>query len=342
MSDIKVYVYQIRTPLLKKDLDNNERYYDKYVDFNIINIIFNYINSLNDEDKIKTYNESKTMKLIHYNKDYSDDFAYGEFKTVEHGEVGRNVDVRSFVTTSEYHENEGREKRVQFLIDKRSGFIYIERDRSRVINLSRLNSYFKVMFPTKDYKNNFNSSNSNNYNMTDKNIINFVMLEPIPFIEQLSQITALKSIKTTVDRQIISNQDQGIISTLKSEARERNLGEFNAEIELKHFDRQRLSEEMLSFIQYMIDSQAYDNIKVRGETANEVIRTFSPETITRDIIISCETDIEGNATDQQFYDELNEIINYDTNLRIEHELWDDINYIEVNGDEEENGDPENN
>lgn len=342
MADLKIYVYQLRTPLLKKEIEGKEKYYNKYVDFNIINIVFKYINSLNDSYKVKTYEKSKTMKLIHYNEHYNENFAYGRFKTVEHGEVGKNVDVRNFETISEYDENEGREKIVQFLIDKRSGYLYIERDRSSVINLSRLNSYFKVMFPTKDYKAQFNASNDNNVNMTDRNIINFVMLEPIPFIEQLKQITVLKSVKATVEKETVSNQRSGIISNLKSQALNRNLGEFNAEIELKQFDRQKLSDEMIGFIQYIIDSQSYENIKVKGKTANEVIRTFSPDTFTRDIIISCDVDIEGNATDSQFYDEINNIVDYDIHLRVEHKLWQNINYTEVSEKNERESETDSN
>lgn len=310
----KVLVYKITTPIIKRNNNNADQYLPQYFNFNTINYCARYVLNRDKKDRIKTYNKSKTMLLEDYDENFHENYSWGKFITVTHGYKATGIDIETLLETSSMTENQGLINHVNFFIDKNNGNFYVEDDRNRVINISRIRSYFSSLSNRKFYYKEFNNLNNDFVINPRSSLYDVTLLPPIPFIEQLKTIKKVRSIEFTPEYEQKEKETPYLFEELENEAHKNELGFFKSVIKLSDFNHKKLSKEMLNFIMYLQESEKYGNLKVAGSLDNNITRVFSPDSMTRDVIFECEEDVYGWTAPEKLFQLLIEIIPTDTQL----------------------------
>ncbi|GGA98644.1 hypothetical protein ERX37_04815 [Macrococcus hajekii] len=336
MARVKLMVYKLTTPILRRNAEQQDELIPDYFNFNTINFCIKRMFRKERVQRIKTFLNSKTIVLENYNDIYNENFAAGEFITVAHGYEATSIEIENLTETNNFTANEGIVNKVKFYIDKRNGLMYVEDDRNAVITMARIRSYFTVMGERKFYYREFNRLNTNYYIDSHRSLYDISLLVPLPFLQQLNSMKKLKSIEVTPNLETNNQNNNGLIKDLRDQALESEVGRFKAKIQLSDFDHEKLSEEMLGFIEYLAVNDRYSDVKVYGTLSDNVLRVFSPDTMTRDIITECEKDIYGWPDIDELFNQLLELIDEDAQLNRVQLVNNEIVNVDIENLEEEN------
>lgn len=328
MAKVKFYIYKITTPIIQIIEDGQDKLIPNYFNFKTLDFCIKRKYMKERIDRIKTYNNSKTMVLDIYNDNYSDLFAYGEFSTVAHGYQATSIEIVELTETKSFTDKEGILNKVKFFINKDNGYIYIEHDRNAVITMDRIRRYFTVMGERKIYYTEFNNLNKNYYIDTNKSMYNIQLLPPKTFIEQIRNMKRVKSIQVTPVYDSSNNQDNPI-DKLRSEALANNVGNYEATINMHDFDNERLSEELANFIEYLSTATQFEDLRVQGMLGDNVLRVFTNETATKDLIVETDLDIFGWTSTDSLFQVLSEKISDDEQLCVTHRTNDEIIDVDI-------------
>lgn len=317
---IKFYVYKISTPILeKKQSKNNDdfSYLSKYFNYNILLYCIKDKEIKTRLNRIKTFDQSKTIVLEKFEDEYDENFAFGEFLTIAHGFKATSIEIKKLTKTKDFEENEGIVNKVKFFIDKRNGYIYVEQDRNAVITMKKIQIYFTEMSSRRYYYEEFNKINKDSYLLdTRKKFINMTLLEPLDFIEQIKNIKKIYDIEIPLNIEGYQKEKNGVLSSLRESANENEVGGHKAKIILEDFNFKKMSKELLNFIKFLQNNELYENLKVKGSLNSNIPRVFTPETSTKDIIFDTEKDVSGWANTDLVFNDLQNIINEDEQLNV--------------------------
>lgn len=321
--NVKFFVYRVSTPIIENNSLENENklsYVENYFNYNILLYCIKSKEIKTRLDRIKTFDNSKTIVLENFSNDYHENFAYGEFLTIAHGVKATSIEIKKLTKTKEFNESEGIVNKVKFYIDKRSGYFYVEQDRNAVITLKKIQSYFSEMDKRKYYYKEFNDINGPKYQLdTHKRLLDIKLLEPLDFIEQIKNIKKVYDIEIPLN---ISNyqEEKGVLSSLREKANQNKVGNHKAKIVLEDFNYKKMSEELLNFIKFLQKQELYGDLKVKGSLNSNIPRVFTAETVTKDIIFETEKDINGWGNSDEMFAKLYEIIQGDEQLNVKYNV----------------------
>lgn len=323
-SKMKFYIYKISTPIISSEIKNGKeemKFLQTYFNYNISLYCIRTKEMKTRLNRIKTFEKSKTIVLDRFFDNYNQNFAFGEFLTIAHGVKATSVEVKKLTKTKDFNENEGIVNKVMFFIDKRNGFLYVEHDRNNVLSMTRIQSYFSEMSERKNYYKFFNELNKPSCQIdTHRRLIDISTLQPLDFIEQVKNIENLHDIEIPLNITSYEEEDSGVLSSLRQKANEGKIGKHKARIVLEDFNFKKMSDELLKFIKYLQQSDLYENLKVKGTlNNNNILRVFTPETRTKDIMFEVEKNINGWIDKDLAFDRLLKIINEDKQLNVIYE-----------------------
>ncbi|WP_271401498.1 hypothetical protein [Salinicoccus roseus] len=323
--DIKVRVYKFKTPIIYDDGVNQRRILTDYFDFERIN--FCLINIVRKEyiNRKKTYKESETIWLDTYNPNYSDDYAIGKLYSVSHGVEAVNVDINSLIEKARLGVEEGIQGASLFLIDKQSGYLYITEDKNHICNKYNINNYFySEKKQKKHFIKEFNEVNDKATIEGRSRFFTLQLLEPIPLIEQLRRMRSVKKIDLYPSEIQNENSNRGLLDSLKADLSDYLPSLFKAKVELSGFQEELTADVLEELIEYLSESDKYEQYKLEGVNEDNVRRVFSSDSVTRDFIIECDTTVEGWPQEEQFYDATINRISEDDQLNIRQEPLSDV------------------
>ena len=309
--DIKIKIIKITTPI---EFNENERkitHVGDFFDFNRFNYCIKEKMKLVEKERLKTYKKTESFYIENYNEDFSQDFAVGNFISLKHGFISDNLNITEFKVTRQNEEDDAIKNKVSFLIDKKSGYFYIVNDDLYVISIERLRNYFFIKKPKRmEYINKFNEENPNAFIDENNNKLYMTeLLEPLPFLEKISKLKTVRSIKINPLKTVIDDgNDNNIFADLKQNLDENNVGEYQTEIKLTKFKNKKLTDELKNFIEYLAKSKKYKDIAVEGNVSNNYPKKITEDSTTRDFYVKNEVDIKGFLKEQQLFQNIQRVI----------------------------------
>ncbi|MCJ0965536.1 hypothetical protein [Mammaliicoccus sciuri] len=330
---LKIKIIKVTTPI-QVYKESKETRIEDYFDFNRFNYCIKEIMSKDKLDRKKTYKDTETYFIDSYDENYSDEFAVGNFITTTHGYYSNSIDVEDLRITNELSENEGIENKVLFIIDKKSGYLYIQNDKFNVINISRLRSYFfvkkkeRMKFINKYFEINKPSYIDENYNK----LYHMELLDPLPFLEKIEDLKTVRSIKVnpvTSKNNINTKYKKDLLSRMKKDADEYNIGQYETEIIMNRFNQKDLTHNLKEFIKYIAKDSKYGDVSVEGLTKDDVPRKITEDTHTRDFYIDIELDTNGYPVSQVFNENIIKYINSDKQLNVINSIYDGVKEIDL-------------
>lgn len=330
--DIKIKIMKITTPIEVFNKKNEQAHVGNYFDFNRFDYCIKEVMKKNETERVKTYKKTETFYLENYNSNFNEEYAVGNFVSLTHGFISNSMNVKNLQITNQISEDEGLKNKVSFMIDKKSGYLYITDDKLNVININRIRNYFFVKKPIRmKYIKKFNEFNQQafideNYNK----LYRVELLEPLPFLEKIENLKTVKSIilNPATSKQTASHT-KNLIPSMQEDLREYNIGMYETEIKLKNFKNSKLSKEMKSLINYLATSQKYTDVAVEGVTKNELSRKITEDSTTRDFYIKVSVDTNGFPRDQEFFKEIINYITEDTQLNVDNSVYESIKCINL-------------
>lgn len=345
--DIKVKIFKITTPIIFYEENQQRNILTNFFDFQRINFSLLSIERNELIDRKKTYEwkgkNPKTMWLHSYNSSYSDEYAIGKLHTVSHGLEALNYDINQLVERSRLGKDEGILGTSLFLIDKRSGYLYMTEDTNFIANKYNTNLYFNSEKElNKLFIEKFRDSNDVADIDGRQNLFQLGLLKPLPLLDQLKKMKSVKQIELYPSN-IRSNSDtnsNGLLYDLKDDLSSYLEGAFRAKVQLNGFENELTAEALESLIEYLSESEKYEEYKFEAVNEDNVRRVFSSDSMTRDFIITCDTTVEGWPKEDEFYDIVSERINDDEHLNIDREGHHQVNQVDAEKIIESLGDEE--
>ncbi|HDE7837426.1 TPA: hypothetical protein PD154_002735, partial [Staphylococcus aureus] len=276
--------------------------------------------------------KTESFYIENYNEDFSDDFAVGNFISLKHGFISDNLNITEFKVTRQNEKDDAIKNKVSFLIDKKSGYFYIVNDELHVINFERLRNYFFIKKPKRmKYINKFNEENPNAFIDENNNKLYMIeLLEPLPFLEKISKLTTVKSIKINPSKTIIEDEkDNNIFDDLKQNLDKNNVGEYQTEIKLTKFKNKKLTNELKNFIEYLAKSKKYEDIAVEGNVSNNYPKKITEDSTTRDFYVKNEVDVKGFPKEQQLFQNIQRVIEEEDQLNVDNSQYKEIKGVKL-------------
>ncbi|MGF7192865.1 hypothetical protein ABID55_000357 [Staphylococcus pasteuri] len=330
--DIKIKIIKITTPIEFNESERNITHVGDFFDFNRFNYCIKEKMKLVEKERLKAYKKTESFYIENYNEDFSQDFAVGNFISLKHGFISDNLNIIEFKVTRQNEEDDAIKNKVSFLIDKKSGYFYIVNDELYVISIERLRNYFFIKKPKRmKYINKFNEENPKAFIDENNNKLYMTeLLEPLPFLEKISKLKTVKSIKINPSKTIIDDEkDNNIFADLKQNLDKNNVGEYQTEIKLTKFKNKKLTDELKNFIEYLAKSKKYKDIAVEGNVSNNYPKKITEDSTTRDFYVKNEVDIKGFPIEQQLFQNIQSIIEEENQLNIDNSQYRGIKGVEL-------------
>lgn len=327
--EIKVRVFRIETPIIYTKDEKDELIMD-YFDFERINFSLINIFRKNIQDRKQTYKNTMSIWLDYYNPNYSDEYAIGKIHTVSHGVEAVNIDLKSLKEKARLGKDEGILGASLFLIDKKSGYLYITEDKNHICTKNNINKYF---YSEKKYnylfREKYRKYNESAFIDGRKRFFTITVLRPLNLIDQIRNMKSIEEIDLYPVRKQINYIENGVLHKLKSDLAEYLPELFKAKVSITGVNGSLTAEKVEELIDYLSQSDKYEQYKLIGKNNDGKSRVFSDETVTRDTVVMCDTTIEGWPNEQQFYNKLIENIVNDSQFNIEKSPIPDITIIKA-------------
>ncbi|EGQ3474875.1 hypothetical protein KXP74_001818 [Staphylococcus pseudintermedius] len=344
--EIKVRVFKFETPIIYNKSGKDVLIMD-YFDFERINFSLINIFRKDIQERKETYKDTMSIWLDYYNPNYSNEYAIGKIHTVSHGVEAVNIDLKSLKEKARLGKDEGILGASLFLIDKRSGYIYITLDKNNICTKYNINKYF---YSAKEYNVFFRDyfKKQNEFALIDgrKRFFTLSVLSPMSLIEQIRKMESIEEIDLYPVKTQTTYGKEGLLYNLKSELSDFLPGLFKTKVSITGINGELTAEKVEQLINYLSQSDKYEQYKLIGKNNDGKPRVFSEDSSTRDILVICDTTVEGWPKQEQFYPKLIEKITNDNQLNVVKALFEDVKVIKaedvklVNKKDEEGGEDE--
>lgn len=325
--NIKVRIFKFDTPIIYKCGENESFIMDHY-DFERINFSLLNINTKKIQERKQTYNETSSLWLDYYNQSYSSDFAVGRVHTVSHGVEAVNIDLESLKEKSRLGKDEGILGTSLFLIDKKSGYIYISEDSNSISTKYNINKYFYSAKEKNHYfREAYNQLNDEAHIDGRNRFFTLSLLKPLSLLDQIRNMNSIEELDLYPTRQQGTYKENGLLSKLKNDLSGFMPDLFKAKVSITGINGEITAEKIEELIEYLSQSEKYEQYKLIGKNQYGKTRIFSEDSVTRDLMIVCDTTIEGWPDDEQFFNSVIEKIQDDDQLNIVREIQQNINLV---------------
>ncbi|WP_145455907.1 hypothetical protein [Staphylococcus epidermidis] len=321
---IKVRIFKFDTPIIYKRDEAESIIMDHY-DFERIN--FSLLNIVNKElqDRKETYNKVNSLWLDYYNHNFSNDYAIGKIHTVSHGVEAINIDLESLKEKSRLGKNEGILGTSLFLIDKKSGYLYITQDSNHICTKNNINKYFYISKENNgSFREKYNSKNNNSHIDGKYRFFTLTLLTPTSLLEQIRKMGSIEEVDLYPNKSEESNSENGLLYKIKSDLSDYIPELFKTKVSITGINGEITAEKIEELIVYLSKSEKYNQYKLIGKNQDGKQRVFSEDSITKDITVICDTTIEGWPNESMFFDRVIEKIQNNEELNIIRENMDDV------------------
>ncbi|MTW85638.1 hypothetical protein F3157_08175 [Virgibacillus dakarensis] len=304
-----IKAYEFTTPKFAGDIQ-----YEHTYDNEILDLLFSSILQLNKANR-KYKNDTVSLNLGDF-KQSSANIMEGYFITARHGVRRSQIDIDTQEEVGTIESYHGVEYKVYFMIDRITGLLLVQDDFNKVFSrkllLSFLHTHKDIIYP---YIEKFNELNSGNpFVIHKRSCYRLQTLPPINFMDKLREFTTVKSAVLTLDHSTEKSQVD-VSQKLDEELEDNEIEDYDLEIKIKNKTGRSMVRTFERYFESIIEQQKYDSYAIEGVLANGKTKRITPDTITRDFFAQVRYNANGEASMDDIFGRMTDIINNENPLR---------------------------
>lgn len=283
--------YELTTPKFTGDSYDINRF-----DFELVNYFFNKIISDVTLKERAFKKNNKMINLVSFKQSEDANLYEGSFITARYGKEQDIIDIFEQVETGKKPKNHGVKNEVNFLMDRKTGLLLVEKDSERVASrdfIYRFIRHHKDLI--EDYLIEFNKQ-FDPIKIHSRSFLKVISLPSRTFFEEIKEFATVKDAYYYLDIDKIENKsnEASNVLYLYDKAKENGMHGINrVKVSFESTVKKSSVRGMSNYFKKLFESQYFDGIGVKGQLHSGRQRTIEMENIQRAFDIEVEYNENG-------------------------------------------------
>lgn len=307
-----IYGYDLTTPKFKGKSYDIDRF-----DFELLEYFFTRILTEIPIKERAYKDKSRMINLISFKQSDDANLYEGVFITARYGKEQEILDIFEQIAAGTKPRNHGVKNDVNFIVDKRTGLLLLEKDSERVASrdmIKKFLTYHRDLML--DYREAFNAQ-FDPAKIHKRSFLKISSLPPKSFFEEIHEFSSIKDAYYYLDisEQRSTNNEASNLMYLYSQANENEMkGITRVKISFENTIPKNSIRGVEAYFKKLFEAQYFDGFGVTGKLESGRTKTIELENIQRAFDVKVEYNENGLPSLSDLIEQMSDIALYDNPL----------------------------